>query len=202
MVGVLLFPILTKVRYNLSSRINRAVILVGSVILSMLAYWKMKQSQLLLKNMFKLKEHQLLQQMALSNIATTLKIYNINGRKNRFSDSAASGWKLPHYMCGSRGGGGGGGGGTGGPDPPLKNHKIIGFSSNTGPDLLKKCWAIIGTPAKHHLMVFRWWADDGPIIVVLGSSLPSSTKKNKIKNLQSWTPSDKTFWIHACIMQK
>ena len=31
------------------------------------------------------------------------------------------------------------GGGTGGPDPPpLKNHKNIGFSSNIGPDPLKK----------------------------------------------------------------
>ena len=46
-------------------------------------------------------------------------------------------------------------GGTFGLDPPLlKNHKTIGFSSNTGMDLLKKsqcyqasikCWAIIGT---------------------------------------------------------
>ena len=46
-------------------------------------------------------------------------------------------------------------GGTWGLDPhPLKNHKTIGFSSNTGMDLLKKsqgyqasiqCWAIIGT---------------------------------------------------------
>ena len=39
-------------------------------------------------------------------------------------------------MCRSRGGGGGGG--AGGPDPPtLKNHKIIGFFSNTDPDPLK-----------------------------------------------------------------
>ena len=35
-------------------------------------------------------------------------------------------------MCGSRGGGGGG------PDPPLKNHRNIGFHSNSGPDPLKK----------------------------------------------------------------
>ena len=43
-------------------------------------------------------------------------------------------------------------GGTGGPDPPLKNHKNIGFLSNTGPVPQKKsqsylasiqCWAII-----------------------------------------------------------
>ena len=42
-------------------------------------------------------------------------------------------------MGGSRGGGGGGGGwgGTGGLDPPLENHKNIGFLSNTGLDPLK-----------------------------------------------------------------
>ena len=53
-------------------------------------------------------------------------------------------------MCGSRGGQG--------VRTPLKNHKNIGFSSNTGPDPLKnrsyqasiQCWAIIGTPAKRH----------------------------------------------------
>ena len=36
--------------------------------------------------------------------------------------------------------GGGGGGGTGCPDP-LKNHKNIGFLSNTGPEPLKKSQA-------------------------------------------------------------
>ena len=56
-------------------------------------------------------------------------------------------------MHGSRGGGGGRGSG---PPPPMKNHKDIGFLSNTGPDPLKnhkacsQCWAIIGLPAKHH----------------------------------------------------
>ena len=37
---------------------------------------------------------------------------------------------------------------------PLKNHKNIGFLSNSGPDPLKisiQCWAIISTPAKRHL---------------------------------------------------
>ena len=68
--------------------------------------------------------------------------------------------------------------------PPLKNHKNIGFSSNTDPDPLKnysyqasiQCCAIIGTPVKRHLIASRWRADDGPLIVVLGSSLPSLTK--------------------------
>ena len=86
-------------------------------------------------------------------------------------------------MCGSRGG-------TGGPDPlppppppPMKNHKNIGFSSNTVRYQASiQCWGIIGTPVKRHLMAFRWRAHDGPLIVVLGSSLPSSTKKKKRKN--------------------
>ena len=80
-------------------------------------------------------------------------------------------------------------GAAGGPDPPppLKNHKNINFASNTGPDTLKnrsyqasiQCWAIIGTSAKRR-------ANDGPLIVVLGSFLPSSTKKKK--RCQSWAP--------------
>ena len=55
----------------------------------------------------------------------------------------------------------GGGGGAGGPDrtpPPLKNHKYIGFLSNTGPDPLNnhsypasiQFLAIIGTLEKRH----------------------------------------------------
>ena len=84
-------------------------------------------------------------------------------------------------MCGSRGG-------TGGPDPPGKLQNI-GFLSNICPDPLKnrsyqasiQCWAIIGTPAKRHLMAFCWRADEGPLRVVLASSLPSSTKKKRKK---------------------
>ena len=92
--------------------------------------------------------------------------------------------------------------------PPLKNHKNIWFSSNTGPDPLKnrshqariQCWTIIGTPAKRHLMAFCRRADHGPLIVALGSSLPSSTKKTKQKkNTSKFGPlSDKTFWILTC----
>ena len=100
-------------------------------------------------------------------------------------------------------------GGTGGPDPPpppppLKNHKNIGFSSNTGPDPLKNRKATMPAfnvgPAKLHLMQFRWQVHDGPLKVVLEfeSSLPSSTKEKKEKKWnQSWTPSDNAFWICA-----
>ena len=76
-----------------------------------------------------------------------------------------------------------------GSEPPLKNHKNIGFSNNRGPDPLKyrryqasiECWVNIGTPVKRHLMAFHWWDDDGPLIVVPLSSLPSSTKQTTTK---------------------
>ena len=76
-----------------------------------------------------------------------------------------------------------------GSGPPVKNHKNIGFLSNTGPDPLKnhsclasiQCWAIIGMPAKCHLngvsLAGRWWVENGGLIVVFGPSLPSSTKR-------------------------
>ena len=35
--------------------------------------------------------------------------------------------------------------------------------------------------AKRHLNGVRWQANDGPLLVVLGSSLSSSTKKNVVK---------------------
>ena len=77
------------------------------------------------------------------------------------------------------------------PPPPEKNHKNLGFQSNIDSDPLKKsqsfqasiqCWAIIGTPAKRHFikMAFHWWANDGPHIVVCGSSLHSLTKENVV----------------------
>ena len=94
--------------------------------------------------------------------------------------------------------------GSGPPPPPLINHKNIGFLSTTGSDPLKhlqnyqastQCWANIGLPAKRHLNVaFRWWSDNGPLLVLFGSSLfPSPTKKT----CQNWTTSDKTFCIRA-----
>ena len=67
-------------------------------------------------------------------------------------------------------------GGQGSGPRTLKNHKAIGFLSNTDPDPMKKnqsykssiqCRAIIGPP------------DNGP---VFGSFLPSSLKKTTTKN--------------------
>ena len=51
------------------------------------------------------------------------------------------------------------------PLPPLKNHKNIGYLSNTGPDPLKNHKATNG----------------GPLRARLSSPPPSSTKKNLVK---------------------
>ena len=82
-----------------------------------------------------------------------------------------------------------------GSGPTLKNYKIIGFPSNTGPDPLKNHKATkpafnVGPSSARQrnaiLMAFRWQADDGPFIAVFGSYMPSSTKKKKC--YQIWTP--------------
>ena len=49
-------------------------------------------------------------------------------------------------------------------------------------------------PAKRHIKAFRWWADNGPLIVVFETSLPLSIKKELCQSI----PSDRTFWIRAC----
>ena len=46
-------------------------------------------------------------------------------------------------------------------------------------------------------MPFRWRADDGQILVLFGSTHPHKKKKKKKKRSQSWTSSEKTFWIRA-----
>ena len=99
-------------------------------------------------------------------------------------------------MFGSRGGDRGSG-----PPPPLKNHKNIGSLSNSGPDTLinhkatKPAFNVGSSWARQQnaiKMGFRWRADDDPNVVVFGSYFFSSKKR-----CQSWTPSDKTFWICA-----
>ena len=76
----------------------------------------------------------------------------------------------------------GGSRGDSGPDSPplLKNQNTIGFPSNTGPDPQKN--HKVTKPAfnfgpSYLRQAFRWRADVGPLMVVFGSSLPSSTKK-------------------------
>ena len=82
-----------------------------------------------------------------------------------------------------------------GPDPPEKSH--IGFQAilvnhkatyptlNVGPSSARQRNAIE--------MAFRWWVDDGRLIVVLDPLSSHQLKKQrKTKNSQIWTPSDKT----------
>ena len=84
-------------------------------------------------------------------------------------------------------------------NPPEKSQNIL-FPSNTGPDPLTNTKLpsqnlmfdhhrhASETPLNGVLLA----ADDDPIRVVFGSSLPSSLKKKKKKKrCQSWTPSGK-----------
>ena len=74
------------------------------------------------------------------------------------------------------------------------------FLSNTGPYPLKKsqsyqasiqCWVIIGNLSKRHLNGVSLAADDGPLIIVFGSYLLSSTKifKKKLDPLTKFSGS-------------
>ena len=78
--------------------------------------------------------------------------------------------------------------------PPLKNHKNIGFLSNSDPDPLKNYKATepafnVGPSSARQrnaiLMAFCWRADNSPLIVVhvFGSSPTHQLKKQKQKNV-------------------
>ena len=83
---------------------------------------------------------------------------------------------------------------------PLKNHKNIGFPSNTGTDSLK----ITKLPKQHSMLGNHWPASEtpfkwcfvggpsnGPLLLLVGPSLPSSTKKGVVKKAFSeLDPSD------------
>ena len=84
------------------------------------------------------------------------------------------------------------GGGAGGPDP-LKNHKNIGFLSNTCPDPLKdRKAAKTAFNFGHHRyasetsLASRWWPDFSDIWIHALTKI-------------SWIPSDKTFWIRLVL---
>ena len=99
---------------------------------------------------------------------------------------------------------GGSRGETGGPDP-LKNHKNIGFHSNTGPYPLKKYKATIQSQHSimgHHRHVsdtpFKLRFAGGPMLArILWYLDPLSS--HQLKKSQSLIPSGKTFWIRACV---
>ena len=78
------------------------------------------------------------------------------------------------------------------PPTPTKNHNNIGFPSKTGPDPLNKITKLPSQPSMlgHHrhasknaiYMADRWRADEGPLIVVFGSSLVSTLVNLKEKS--------------------
>ena len=75
--------------------------------------------------------------------------------------------------------------------PSLKNHKSIGFLSNTGPDPLKNHKA---TKLAFNVWPSSWWPTYCGICILTPIINKAKTKQNK---RQSWTPSDITFWIRA-----
>ena len=80
---------------------------------------------------------------------------------------------------------------TGVPDPPTPPENPKNLKAN---QVSIQFWAIIGMPVKGHLNC--WQADNGPLKVVFG--LSHQLKKTEKKCCKGWTPSGKTFWIHAC----
>ena len=75
---------------------------------------------------------------------------------------------------------------------PVENHKATKTAFNVGPSSVRQRNAI--------QMAFRWWAEYCPLLVVFGSSLSLSTKKRTENySVIDETPSDKTFWICACL---
>ena len=79
--------------------------------------------------------------------------------------------------------------------PPEKITNYRGFC-NTGPDPLK--FSKFSKLPSQHIMAFHWRADDDPTLVIFESSLLwKKRKKNVVRELLSWTPSDKTFWSRA-----
>ena len=95
---------------------------------------------------------------------------------------------------------------------PMKNHKNIGFLKKTGQDPLKNHKATkpafnVGPSSARQrnaiLMALSLRADDCPLdpvsstVTLKKKQKKKNEKKTKNKHYQIWTPSDKTFWIHA-----
>ena len=107
-------------------------------------------------------------------------------------------WSVP---CGT---------GVKGSGPPLpENHKNIEYLSNTGPDPLK----FSKLPSQHSMLghhlhpsetPFKWRFAGGPMMArfcdIWILSPLKKEKKKTLSELQSWTPSDKTFWIRVWVL--
>ena len=97
-----------------------------------------------------------------------------------------------------------------GSGPPLESQKDLGFlhywsgSSGKSPSYQAstQCWATMGV-AFHKAIAFRWRADDGPLLVLFGSSLSSPTQKNMLgrilqcKRIISFTNIFRKYYRHA-----
>ena len=80
--------------------------------------------------------------------------------------------------------------------PTLENYKNIGFLSNTGSNPLKITMLGHHRPASETPL--KWPANSGVWILL---PLIKLKKKNKKKNgVSKLAPSDKTFWIHVCML--
>ena len=64
------------------------------------------------------------------------------------------------------------------PPPPPEKSQNIGFPSNIGPDPLK----VTKLPSQHSMLDHHQNADDGPVIMVYGSSLPLQQLNKPPKN--------------------
>ena len=99
-------------------------------------------------------------------------------------------------------------GGQGVRTPTLKKHKNVEFLSITGPDPLKfskilkatKPAFSVGLSSACHLNVFF---AGGPMMPAYNSDIwilsPIKKRRKTLSELQSWTPSGKTFWIRAWV---
>ena len=82
-------------------------------------------------------------------------------------------------------------------DPSPDKSKSCRVLSNTGPDHLKNhktskpACKVLPSLANHRnaiYMAFRWWANDGLLILVFGFFTPHPQPKKKTKALSEWTP--------------
>ena len=110
------------------------------------------------------------------------------------------------FMCGSRGG-------VAGPDPPPGKVQKYMVSLKLFLAILARtplksqsyqssiqCWVLIGPPAKRHLngvSLAGHWLPVNSGIWILPPLIKLKTKQKKTR--QSWTPSDSTSWVPACL---
>ena len=96
------------------------------------------------------------------------------------------------------------------PHLPLKNHKNIGFLSNTSPDPMENHKVTCTKPEfnagpssarKRNAikMASRWRADDGPLIALMDPTTSPHQLKNKNKNNKKQSSTFEPLWIRTCV---